>query len=158
MPFGRYLLDLAFLLCLQSKSEVWSSLVSDGAAKRMLRHVSNLLKNRHNTVTKPESSENLLSLAFQIFRLISPTVRIFCAKSINYRFVDLRFPSTQNKMGPYHVRSTRHSVSLRKNYHAQTSKLQRKIQFRFFLKHDRTMIKLAIKKKKLSEADNFEVV
>ena len=55
MPFGRYSLVFAYLLCLQSESVVGSFLVSDGAAKRMLKHASNLLKNRHNTVTEPES-------------------------------------------------------------------------------------------------------
>lgn len=44
------------------------------------------------------SCEFLLSLEFQIFRLVSPIVKIFFAKSINYRFMDFHFPSTENKM------------------------------------------------------------
>lgn len=42
-----------------------------------------------------------------------------------------------------------------KNYQAQTSNLQSKIQFRF-LKHIRTTIELVIRNK-LSEADNFKI-
>lgn len=33
------------------------------------------------------SSELPLSLKFQIFRLLSPIVKTFCAKSINYRLI-----------------------------------------------------------------------
>lgn len=158
MPFGRYSLDFAYLLCLQSESVVGSFLVSDGAAKRTLKNASNLLKNRHNTVcyslalTEPESNWNLLPLEFQIFRLMSPIARVFCAKSINYRFMDIQFFSLKMKWIPIKSEMQRVLFSREKMIMIRCN-LQRKIHF---LKHTRLMIKLAIKKN-LNEADNFEI-
>lgn len=60
------------------------------------------------------TSKFLLSLKFQIFRLISPIRRTFYAKPINCRFMGLHFPSTQNKNESHHIRTSTHSVSLEK--------------------------------------------
>lgn len=124
MPFGRYLYDLTVLLCLLRKPKVGSSYVSHWGSHKSIQAHNVSLKNKQTTNNSPQHcqkqkitrifSEFLLSLEVQIFSLISPIVRTFRAKSINCRFMCPHFPSTQNKMNPYHIRISRICFPMKK--------------------------------------------
>ena len=100
------------------------------------------------------SSEFPLSPKFQIFRLISPIVRTFCAKSIKCRFTTSISLPLKIKWIPL-TSELQRIVSLWKNHHAHISNLWSEIRF-CFLRHIRIRIKLASIQEMFNEADDFK--
>lgn len=96
--------DLTFFLCLSRKLRLRLPMLPPGQP-----HVS--FSNTSTTLCQSQKIARifpkfLLSLKFQIFGLVSPIVKTFPAKSINYRFMGIHFPFIQNKINPYHIRTS----------------------------------------------------